>query len=147
MRAKVGGMRPRSYKYKGMEAWKATLGTGYPSTLMSVSSLALTYIIHLTYGQDEPGPVGMKLKNYGLQAKELRLGLNVLGEMHPNTFISMNNPAIILLAQGRTEEAVAMREDCLRFREQIIGPEHRSKVSARITPASLKKKRGYNPWK
>ena len=50
--------------------------------------------------------------------------MNILGDDHPSTLISMNNLASTYKAQGKMGEAVALQEEALHKCQRILGEDH-----------------------
>lgn len=59
-----------------------------------------------------------------------------LGPDHPETLVSRNNLSVALGNVGRHDEALALHEDTLARREQILGPDHPDALVSRSNLAA-----------
>jgi len=59
-----------------------------------------------------------------MHRRELRLSETVLGNEHPSTLTSMNNPASMLSDHGKYEQAEEIHRQALRLSETVLGNEH-----------------------
>jgi tetratricopeptide (TPR) repeat protein len=59
-----------------------------------------------------------------LGTKLPEMGRRLLGAEHPQTMVSMHNPAVTYENLGRLTEALKMYEECLEIRKNVFEPEH-----------------------
>jgi hypothetical protein len=93
---------------------RGVLGLDHPSTLISMSSLALIY-------QRDKGRLD-DAEDLNEQAFETFKRL--FGLKHPDTLSSMNNLAVTWKRQGRDAEAIQLMEECVQLRRRILGENH-----------------------
>ena len=55
---------------------------------------------------------------------------SMLGQEHPDTLTSMNNPASMWKALGRDNKALELIENCLRLRKQRLDLDHSGTISS-----------------
>jgi hypothetical protein len=96
-----------------VEVSKKKLGTDHPDTLLSMSSLAVTY---RNRGRCE------EAEELLMQVMETRK--KKLGADHPVTLTSMNNLSVTWKKQGRDAEAVGLMRECVRLQQRILGADH-----------------------
>ncbi|KAF1940357.1 kinesin light chain [Clathrospora elynae] len=89
-----------------LERRDRVLGKKHPSTLTSMSNLALV------------------LGHQGKYEDAEAMNRQTLGREHPETLTSMSNLAVVLEIQGKYEDAEAMNRQTLARREKVLGPEH-----------------------
>ena len=88
------------------------VGTEHPSTLRSMSDLALTYFNEGQWKEAE-----------AIQVEVLETCKRILGTEHPGTLASMNNLALTYCNEGRWKEAEAIQVEVLETRKRILGAE------------------------
>jgi tetratricopeptide (TPR) repeat protein len=98
---------------KQFEQKTEVLGKKNPSTLMSMSNLALVLESQGKYKEAE-----------AVNRQTLALSETVLGREHPDTLTSMSNLAGVLESQGKYKEAEAMNRQTLALKETVVGREH-----------------------
>jgi tetratricopeptide (TPR) repeat protein len=103
----------REMNQNAIEAREKVLGREHPSTLTSMSNLAL---VLESQGKYEEAEV--------MNRQTLAIQEEVLGREHPDTLTSMSNLALVLERQGKYEEAEAMNRQTLATGEKILGREH-----------------------
>ena len=54
----------------------------------------------------------------------LEIERRVLGPKHPDTLVSMNNLACVLLDEGKYAQAEALYSQALEIERRVLGPEH-----------------------
>jgi tetratricopeptide (TPR) repeat protein len=96
-----------------LEAREEVLGREHPSTLTSMSNLALVLNSQGKYKEAEV------MNRQTLARRE-----KVLGPEHPDTLMNMSNLALVLNRQGKYEEAEAMNRQELECTQRVLGPEH-----------------------
>jgi tetratricopeptide (TPR) repeat protein len=96
-----------------LEAREEVLGREHPSTLTSMSSLALVLDSQGKYEEAE-----------AMNRQTLVRYEKVLGPKHPHTLTSISNLALMLNRQGKYEEAEAMNRQTLAQREKVLRREH-----------------------
>ncbi|KAF2175506.1 TPR-like protein [Zopfia rhizophila CBS 207.26] len=102
-----------------LEAREATLGAEHPSTLTSVSNLALVMRNQGKYEAAE------EMNRRALEGYE-----KALGKEHPSTLTSVSNLALVLQYQGKYEAAEEMNRRALEGREKALGKEHPDTIKA-----------------
>ncbi|KAH8824125.1 hypothetical protein DL96DRAFT_247864 [Flagelloscypha sp. PMI_526] len=90
-----------------------TLGVSHPTTLTSMSSLALSY-----------SNLGQHRKALELDEQVLKLRKQILGAEHPDTLRSMNNLALTYSHLGQHRNALELKEHVLKLQKQILGEDH-----------------------
>ncbi len=108
-----------------------TLGLQHPSTLTSMSNLALTL-----WGMGELE--GAK----ALQIQVIDLRKDILGERHLDTLVSMNNLAMTLIDMGDLEGAKALEIQVFEQRKDILGESHSATLNSMNNLASILKDMG-----
>jgi hypothetical protein len=66
----------------------------------------------------------------------------VLGAEHPDTLTSMNNLALVLIHQGKYEQAEEMHRKALGLRETVLGAEHLDTLTSTNNPATVLRDQG-----
>jgi tetratricopeptide (TPR) repeat protein len=89
------------------------LGEGHPSTLASMSNLAVVLRDQGKYEQAEE-----------MQRQALGLHETALGKDHPDTLRCMNSLALVLRGQGKYEQAEEMHRQALGLQETALGEDH-----------------------
>ncbi|KAH7085888.1 kinesin light chain [Paraphoma chrysanthemicola] len=117
-----------------METSSRVLGEEHPSTLSSMSSLALTYMNQGRWKEAE---------KLGVQVMETRK--RVLGEDHPHTLSSISNLASTFRKQGRWKEAEKLGVQVMETRKRVLGEEHPHTLTNISNLASTFRKQGR--WK
>lgn len=99
----------------GSKVWHdctdATVSSEHPSTLTSISNLAL-------------GSQRKFEEAEAMHHQTLELRTRVLGPEHPYTLTSMGHLANVFCAQGKYKEAEAIHQQTLELRIKVLGPEH-----------------------
>jgi tetratricopeptide (TPR) repeat protein len=96
-----------------MKGFRKMLGSEHPSTLISMSNLALTYINQRRWNDAEE-----------LGKKVVETITRVLGKKHPSTLTSMSNLAFTYMNQGRWKDAEELEEQVVEARTRVLGEEH-----------------------
>ncbi|KAF2813025.1 TPR-like protein [Mytilinidion resinicola] len=109
-----------------LEAREAALGAEHPSTLTSLSNLALVLQGQGKYEQAED------MNQRALEGKE-----KALGKEHPDTLTSVSNLALVLRYQGKYEQAEDMNRRALEGREKVLGKEHPDTLTSVSNLASV----------
>ena len=113
---KLGEYRKATFHYRrALEVGRKILGDGHPSTLTSMTRLALTL-------QDQ----GELEKARAIQEEVLEMSRRILGDKHPDTLTSMSNIAATLSYQGDLDGAREIQETVLKTTRQILGDKHPS---------------------
>jgi tetratricopeptide (TPR) repeat protein len=110
---------------------KGVLGPEHPSTLTSMSNLALVLNSQGKYEEAE-----------AMNRQTLARYEEVLGPEHPSTLTSMSNLAQVLNSQGKYEEAEAMNRQTLARDEKVLGPEHPSTLTSMSNLAQVLNSQG-----
>ncbi|KAH6989834.1 putative kinesin [Ilyonectria destructans] len=100
-------------KRRALDASEKVLGREHPSTLTSISNLALVLRYQGKYKEAE------QINRRALDARE-----KVLGRQHPDTLTSISNLALVLQYQGKYGEAEQMNRRALDAREKVLGRQH-----------------------
>ena len=118
---RIDGKYDESEKYllQAVDIQIAISGINDPSTLTSMSNLALTY-------SDQ----GRTAEAAELQEQVLEKRKRILGADHPSTLTSMSNLALTYSDQGRTAEAAELQEQVLEKRKRILGADHPSTLTS-----------------
>ena len=125
-----------------LETQKRLYGPGSTKLALTLGNLANLY-----YARDENG----KALVYYQQAYDL--DKKNLGD-HPDTAFSEYCLAVALQEAGKTDEARAALQDCLRIREKFLGPDHKDTIEtqrrlqsldAKPAPPSKNRAKGISP--
>ncbi|KAK3620567.1 hypothetical protein LTR22_025543 [Elasticomyces elasticus] len=98
---------------RALKGREKALGSEHPSTLASVSNLALVLMSQGKYEAAE------EMNRRALKGCE-----KALGPEHPFTLASVGNLALVLQYQGKYEAAEEIDRRGLKGREKALGPEH-----------------------
>ncbi|RDW63506.1 hypothetical protein BP6252_11051 [Coleophoma cylindrospora] len=97
---------------------KSNLGEKHPSTLTSMSNLALVLDSQGKYTEAET-----------MNSQTLELSEEVLGKKHPETLTTMSNLALVLNKQGKYTEAETMNRQTLELKEEVLALESQGKYT------------------
>jgi tetratricopeptide (TPR) repeat protein len=117
-----------------MQTMKRVLGDEHPSTLTSISNLALTYESQGRWKEAEE-----------LQVQVIQTTKRMLGDEHPDTLTSMNNLALTYNSQGRWKEAEELQVKEMQTTKRVLGDEHPSTLTSTSNLASTYRNQGR--WK
>jgi DNA polymerase III delta prime subunit len=98
---------------QAMQTRKRVLGDEHPSTLISMTNLALTYKNQMRLKEAEE-----------LQVQVMQTMKRVLGDEHPSTLNSMANLAISYSMQKRHKESEELRVQVIQTTKRVLGDEH-----------------------
>jgi tetratricopeptide (TPR) repeat protein len=107
------------------------LGGEHPSTLTSMSNLAVTLKAH--------GDLAGARK---IEEEVLEIRRRILGEEHPDTLTSMNNLASTLREQGELGRAREIEEEVLEVMRRVLGNEHPDTLTSMSNLAATLHKQG-----
>ncbi|KAM5527058.1 Kinesin light chain 5 [Fusarium oxysporum f. sp. phaseoli] len=96
-----------------IETRKKALSVEHPNTLISMSSLAVTYMSQGRWKEAE-----------GLLVQVIETQKKVIGVEHPDTLACMNTLAATYLNQGRWKEAEGLLVQVIQTRKKVLGAEH-----------------------
>jgi tetratricopeptide (TPR) repeat protein len=119
---------------KVFETRESVLGPEHPDTLLSMSSLALTYWNQGRWTEAED-----------LEVQVVETMKRVLGLEHPSTLTGMANLASIYQNQGRWNEAEDLFILVIKTRKRVLGPEHPNTLTTMASLASTYQNQGR--WK
>ncbi|KZP22341.1 Kif17 kinesin, partial [Athelia psychrophila] len=98
---------------RALTGWEKQLGADHPSTLTTVSNLAVLY---QTQGKLDEAE---RLYGRALAGEEKQLGAD-----HPSTLMTVHNLAHLRQHQGRNQEAEVLYRRALAGLEAKLGPDH-----------------------
>ncbi|KAL6406226.1 Kinesin light chain [Ilyonectria robusta] len=104
---------------RALNAREKVFGREHPSTLTSISNLALVLQHQGKYEEAEQ-----------MNRRDLDGCEKVLGREHPDTLTSVNNLAGVLQDQGKHEEAEQINRRALDAKEKVLGREHPSTLTS-----------------
>ena len=102
-----------------IEIYKKVFGLEHPSTLSTMSNLALTYMRQGRWEEAE---------ELYIQASETQR--RVLGAEHSYTLVSMNNLAVTYEKQGRWDKAEKLQVQELETTKRVLGAEHPDTITS-----------------
>ena len=97
---------------------ESKLGKKHPSTLITISNLALVLNSQGKYAEAET-----------MNRQTLELSEEVLGKTHPSTLTTMSNLALVLNSQGKYAKAETMNRQTLELKEEVLGKTHPSTLT------------------
>ncbi|GKT66818.1 TPR domain protein [Colletotrichum tofieldiae] len=116
---------------RALEASEKVLGKEHPTTLTSVSNLALVLRHQGKYKEAE------QMNRWTLEASE-----KTIGKEHPDTLTSVSNLAMVLRYQGKYKEAEQLNQRALDGREKVLGKEHPDTLTGVSNLASVLQHQG-----
>jgi tetratricopeptide (TPR) repeat protein len=130
---RVAGCLHDDGRYKEAEPWylylaetaKTLLGEEHPSTLRSISNLALAYMDQGRWKEAE---------ELGVQVIEI--SKRMLGKEHPDTLFSMANLALTYARRGQWSEAEKLQEKEVEICSRVLGEEHPDTLAGMANLAS-----------
>ncbi|KAH8797789.1 hypothetical protein DL96DRAFT_1824929 [Flagelloscypha sp. PMI_526] len=124
---RLGGLLHKSFEVFHQESTekRQRLGASHPNTLLSMNSLALTYL-----------DLGQHRNALEVMEQVVKLQKRNLGEEHPHTLGTMSNLANIYSNLGQHSNALELNEQALKMRKRILGEEHPDTLSSMHNLAS-----------
>lgn len=98
---------------------RRTLGDQDPSTLDSMTNLALQHTEMGNYGAAEP-----------LSREAVAAMRRTLGDLHAHTLVSIGSLAALLSMQGKFEQAKPLHEEVLAGRKRTLGADHLDTINS-----------------
>ena len=112
----------RSYQLR-----RDLMGPEQPETLTSMHILAN---VLWQMGSTDDKETQKKVEASKLWEQTLEIRRRILGPEHPDTLMTMGNLGVVLMAQGKLDEARKLDEQTLEIRHRIRGPEHPDTLNA-----------------
>ena len=95
------------------------LGPEHANTLKALNSLALLYLEQKRFDEAEP-----MFKDV-LRVRRRR------SPKHPDTLISINNLAILCRRMGKIDESIALHEEAVELRTEVLGEDHPDSLTSK----------------
>jgi tetratricopeptide (TPR) repeat protein len=116
---------------RAVDGYDKVLGAEHPSTLKSISNLALTFWNQGRWKEAEE-----------LEVQVMETRKRVLGAEHPSTLTSMANLASTYTNQGRWKEAEELEVQVMETRLRVLGTEHPDTLTSVANLASTYRDQG-----